>query len=87
MSKLIGYPVWSHDGAWIFFNSERYPPDFAASIWRVRVSDCKIEEVLRLKERVTGNLGEWFGLAPDDSILVLRDLGVQEVFALDASLP
>ena len=87
VSMVIGYPWWSHDGKYVYFNSERFPPDSAASISRVRVSDSSIEEVLKLKEKVTGNLGEWFGLAPDDSILVLRDLGVQEVFELDADLP
>ena len=58
-SKLLGYPWWSHDGMYVYFNTERNPPDFAASIWRVRVGDRKVEEVLKLKEKLTGNLGEW----------------------------
>jgi hypothetical protein len=30
---------------------------------------------------------EWFGLTPDDSPLVLRDTGTQEIYALDWQEP
>ncbi len=29
----------------------------------------------------------WFGLAPDDSLLVLRDVGSQEIYAIDWEAP
>jgi hypothetical protein len=29
----------------------------------------------------------WFGLAPDDSPLVLRDTGTQDIYALDWEAP
>jgi len=32
-------------------------------------------------------LGEWFGLAPDDSPMVLRDTSFQEIYALDMKWP
>jgi len=56
----------------------------------VRISDGKTEQVVSLNRiRLTGAWGGawWFGLAPDDSPLVLRDAGTQEIYALDVELP
>ena len=36
---------------------------------------------------VQTHLGSWFGLAPDDSPLVLRDIGIQDIYALDWKAP
>jgi hypothetical protein len=38
-----------------------------------------------LKEvrRGFGTLGPWLGLSPDDSPLAMRDLGNEEIYALD----
>ena len=35
----------------------------------------------------TAETGAWCSLAPDDSPLVLRDVGSQEIYALDLQLP
>jgi hypothetical protein len=32
-------------------------------------------------------LGQWFTLAPDDSIVMLRDTSIHELFALDIRFP
>jgi len=32
---------------------------------------------------ITGYYGIWLGLAPDDSPLLLRDAGSQDIYALD----
>jgi hypothetical protein len=37
--------------------------------------------------RMAGYLGWWLGLAPDDSPLLLRDTGTQEIYALDWEAP
>ena len=57
--------------------------------YRVRISDHKLEKIVSLKGvRLTiGEIGTWCGLAPDDSPLVLRDVGTQEIYALDLQLP
>jgi hypothetical protein len=31
--------------------------------------------------------GQWFALAPDDSPVLLRDIGSQEIYALDWEAP
>ena len=37
--------------------------------------------------RMAGYYGFWFGLAADDSPLLLRDTGTQEIYALDWEAP
>jgi hypothetical protein len=54
------------------------------------MSDRKIEEVVDLQKAGTlldGRFGTWFGLAPDDSPLVTRDISTQEIYALEMDWP
>jgi Tol biopolymer transport system component/predicted Ser/Thr protein kinase len=82
----IGYFSWSQDRKSIYFDVGS-PTDPA--FYRVRISDDKIEQVASLKgvRRALGVMGWWAGLAPDDSPLVLRDIGTQEIYALDWLAP
>jgi hypothetical protein len=50
----------------------------------MRIGDRQKEKVGALKEfrRTTGPERCWSGLTPDNSLLVLRDVGSQEVYAL-----
>jgi len=64
VSVPIGYPSWSHDGQYVYFDtilSEE--PAFS----RVRISDRKLERLASLKglRRFWGQFGPWTGLAPD----------------------
>jgi eukaryotic-like serine/threonine-protein kinase len=79
------YPNWSRDGSYVYFHS--FGSDLA--LYRVRITDHKLERIVGLKEvRLTiGLAGTWCGLAPDDSPLLLRDVGSQEIYALDLQLP
>jgi Tol biopolymer transport system component len=78
----IGYPNWSHDGQYLYFDTV-FSED--PGIFRIRVADGKLEKVLALKgvRRFHANFGAWSGLAPDDSPLLARDLSNQEIYALD----
>jgi len=80
-----GFPNWSRDGTYLYFLSSGRD----AAIYRVRISDHKLEKVVSLKGiRLTiGQVGTWCGLGPDDSPLILRDVGSQEIYALDVQLP
>ena len=54
----------------------------------VRMSDGKVEQVMDLAEiTATGNIGPWLGFAPDDSPLLLKDTGTQDIYALDWEEP
>jgi hypothetical protein len=51
---------------------------------RVRIRDRKLERVADLKNfRQTGYYSVWLGMDPDDSPLLLRSTGTQEIYALD----
>ncbi len=49
-----------------------------------RVSDRKLDQIVDMKDFIpTGFLNVWLGLDPDDSPLMLRDAGTQDVYSLD----
>jgi DNA-binding winged helix-turn-helix (wHTH) protein/Tol biopolymer transport system component len=79
---VVAYPSWSHDGKYVYF--EGVLPDDRV-VFRVRVSDRKLERVVSLKgiRQYWGDAFEWVGLAPDDSVLFNRDVSSQEIYALD----
>jgi serine/threonine protein kinase/Tol biopolymer transport system component len=76
----LGFPNWSKSGEYVYFLHEEDQP----SVMRVRIRDRKLERVADLKNfRQAGFWGVWLGMAPDDSPLLLRDTGTQEIYALD----
>ena len=81
----IGWLQWSRDGRHVYF--KRLGSETA--IMRVRIDDHAVEEVVSLKNiKNTGfSGGLWIGLTPDDSPLLLRDTGTQEIYALDWKEP
>jgi WD40 repeat protein len=75
---LVGYPSWSHDGSFVYFLHLSKPP----TIERVDIGG-KVEQVASLKGfQFTGFYTFWFGLAPDDSPLLLKDVGTQEIVSM-----
>jgi serine/threonine protein kinase len=81
-----GYPTWSRDGKHLYFTDQFGDEQ---RIMRARIADGKIEWVADLKDMrlVQTPFGSWFGLAPDDSPLALRDIGIQDIYALDWKAP
>jgi hypothetical protein len=82
---FAGWPNWSHDGHYLYLDVLGAETVFV----RVRISDHKSEHVTSLKNfrRAFGDTYWWTGLTPDDSPLVLRDAGTQEIYALDWQVP
>jgi Tol biopolymer transport system component/DNA-binding winged helix-turn-helix (wHTH) protein len=80
--QQTGWPRWSRDGKYIYFNSYR---ENDPAPCRVRIADRKIEWLTSLKDlrRAIGALGPWIGWAPDDSPLILLDLGIQDIYGLE----
>jgi Tol biopolymer transport system component/DNA-binding winged helix-turn-helix (wHTH) protein len=78
----MGYPTWSHDGQYIYFDTTLTED---ANFFRVRISDRKLERLVSLKgmRRYWGDLGSWTGLTPDDTPLLIRDVGSQEIYAIE----
>jgi Tol biopolymer transport system component len=85
----VAYETFSHDGKYIYFMNNP-APDLKPRVLRLRMSDRKIEEVVDLQKAgplLNGRFSTWFGLAPDDSPLVTRDISTQEIYALDMDWP
>ena len=94
-SPLWGYPSWSRDSNYIYVGcgsattatSPTLHPSEEPALCRVRVSDGKLEKLASLRNiRVTGTY-QWTGLTTDDSPLFLRDVGTDEIYALNVDLP
>ena len=79
--KLLGYNEWSKDGNYVYMFLAQNGP---AAVVRVRVKDRKFETVMSLKDFPvsTDIWAGWIGLAPDDSVLLMRDHSVQEIYGL-----
>jgi hypothetical protein len=86
VSGPAAYPNWSHDGSYVYFIN---PYIAEPAVYRIRISDRKLELVTTLsRQRLGWNIvGKWTGLAGDDSPLVLRDTGSEEIYALDWEAP
>jgi Tol biopolymer transport system component/DNA-binding winged helix-turn-helix (wHTH) protein len=73
------WPVWSHDGKWIWYHDT-----VRGAIVRCLVRENRHEEMLPLKrEEMTGLIGSWFSLTPDDEPMILRRRDIQQIYALD----
>lgn len=72
---------WSRDGRYLFFMRHGNDP----AIMRLRISDRKAEEVVSLKSfDQTGRLpGLEFSLDLNDSPVLLKDTGTQEIYSID----
>ena len=78
------FPNWSRDGRYVYFLRFLDHP----AVLRVRITDGTVEQVLDLTNLpTTGNIGPWLGLDPDDDALVLKDMGTQDIYALDWETP
>jgi eukaryotic-like serine/threonine-protein kinase len=81
----FGYPTWSRDSEYIYFDTVDADPAF----FRVRPRDHKIERIVSLRgfPRKFGAFGPWTGMAPDGSPLLARDASFDEIYALHWEAP
>jgi Tol biopolymer transport system component/DNA-binding winged helix-turn-helix (wHTH) protein len=86
VSMPIGYPSWSRDGQYLYFDTTLTDDP---AFFRVRISDRKLERLASLKglRRFWGQFASWTGLSPDDSLLLVRDTSNQEIYALEWQVP
>lgn len=87
LNARSSYPDWTHDGKCIFYTNsfDRSLPEF-----RMCLSDRKpvlIANLTAAGNVALGRFGPWTGIAPDDSILVIRDISEEEIYALETKLP
>jgi|SRR5579862_511305 len=86
--KSLQYPNLSRDGKYIYFEDMG---ESGPELDRINLTDRKRERVLGLKDipRVfmTESGNPWNGLDLDGSPLIMRDVGIQEIYALDLDFP
>jgi eukaryotic-like serine/threonine-protein kinase len=81
-----GAMQWSGDSKYVYFDTQ---DSTDPAVYRVSVSGGKPEKVASLKNfrRVVLPFNSWMGVTADGSILLMRDTGTQEVYALDLEAP
>jgi eukaryotic-like serine/threonine-protein kinase len=86
--KSLQYPNLSRNGKYIYFEDIG---ESGPELDRVSVTDRKRERVLGLKDiprvSMTESGSPWNGLDLDGSSLIMRDVGIQEIYALDLDFP
>ena len=75
----VGWPAWTHDSKFIYVVVNN-------KIYRVNIATGKAETVVNLEgihwTSFAVGVGGWFDLTPDDRIMILRDTGTEEIYAL-----
>ena len=87
LAKLfVAYPIWSRDSRYICFDGIL---DNQESYFRAQASDGKLERLVSLKgfQAAGGPFGNWSGIAPDGTPLLVRDASIQEIYALEWNAP
>jgi Tol biopolymer transport system component len=83
----VRHPAWSHDGKYLYFDSVEAGEPVVS---RIQISSHRLERVTTLKNvkrPVGGRQASWIGLAPDDSVLALKDISTYEIYELDWDRP
>jgi serine/threonine protein kinase len=86
-TELIGFPNWSHDGTYLYYDS---PFTDHPTFRRIKVGQTHSELLADLKGLLRYSRPPaygWSGISPDGSPLLSRDLSTDEIYALDLELP
>lgn len=86
-SELIGFPNWSRDGTYLYYDS---PFTDHPTFRRIKVGQTHSELLVDLKGLLRYSSAPafgWSGISPEGSPLTSRDLSTDEVYALDLELP
>ena len=80
------YPSWSSDSKTLYFGAK---VNNRQGQYRISVIDKKLQRVVSLPETLheVVSFALWFGMAPDGSLIVARDLSRQEILGLEWQTP
>jgi eukaryotic-like serine/threonine-protein kinase len=82
----ISYPLWARDGKSIYIGRNL---GTEPSVEKLKLGEHLSERFLAWNglRRFSGVWGPWSGVAPDGSVLAVRDVSAHEIYALDLQLP
>jgi Tol biopolymer transport system component len=85
-TSKFAFENWSHDGKYLY--AEDYS-DASDDFVRMNVANGKVEKLFSMKQVPRGfdPWEFWIGLAPDDSLLMMRDKSTQEIYSMDVRFP
>jgi len=86
VTRSVGSMQWAADSKYVYFDTGSGAEQ---TIYRVGLADRKVELITSLHDfrRAVEPWVSWMGLTPDGSPLLMRDIGTQEVYALDFEAP
>jgi hypothetical protein len=80
----VGLPNFTKDGQYL----QALEVSGTGAVIRIRLRDGKIERVIDLKDfKPEGYFNISLSIAPDDSPLLLRNAGTQDIYSLDWEEP
>ncbi len=83
--KFVNWET-SPDGKYFYYSTGGTNP----AVFRIRLADNTVEQVVSLKNLRLVNdpdSGPKLNVTPDNSVLVLRDIGTEEVYAISVKWP
>ena len=80
--RSISNLAWSRDSQYVYLRA--VTPE--QELYRVRIVDKTLEPLSSLNAS-SGGGGDWIGVAPDGSPLVIKDTRIDEIYALDVQWP
>ena len=80
------YPSWLPDNKTLYLGAK---VNNRQGQYRISVTDKKLERMVSLPETLheVVSFALWFGMTPDGSLIVARDLSRQEIFGLEWQMP
>jgi len=79
---VMGYPYWSRDSNYLYFEDFNVP--HRSRVARVRIKDGSVETIADLST-LRQISDSWIGCGPGDVPIAVREVGTQEVYALDSN--
>jgi len=82
----VGYPAWAADSRSLYYTT--YLTGHA-SVFRLRLGSSRSELLADLtgEQRYGERWGSWTTVTPDGSVLFVRDVSTEEIYALDVDIP
>jgi hypothetical protein len=76
----VGYPYWSRDGNYVYFEDFNMP--HRSRVARIRIKDGSVDTIADLSTLRQISVS-WIGSGPNDLPIAVREVGTEEIYALD----